>query len=514
MAVFRISSGRAVAVVLLATAFARPAKSAETFNLAEDAAAGRTWSVSADVTADGTFEFQAGPGSEKPTTHPVKLAATYRYAERRLPAAGRDADAYRAVRIYQTAESSVTVGGQASSMLLRPDRRKVVVRATRNGPDPFGLDGPLTSTEVELLPYPGDPLLLAALLPTSPVEVGQTWSPDPWVPAALAGLDAATEAKLTCRLEGVREKIATITFEGRVEGAARGATAETTFDGTLTFDTAAAALTAAELAQTERRSIGPLAPGMRLTLKATLRRSPTAAPIPDAVAAAVPAVPSADALRTEYRAPWGASLLFDRDWKQFHQTAQVLILRLLDDGSLVAQCNLSPVRGGKPGEPVDDRQFEADIRKSLGERLKEVTAIEELKTPEGLHFVRIRATGTVENTPRLWRYYLATAPDGRQAAFVVTFEPHNAERARRPRRPPRDGPSLRRRRTAERRAVGPAMPAASRFRSRMRIPRRTRPAGPDVSDDSPAGRRGQIVLPAFPGELSFASGSEARRGRR
>ena len=66
--------------------------------------------------------------------------------------------------------------------------------------------------------------------------------------------------------------------------------------------------------------------------------------------------------------------------------------------------------------------FQDDIRRSLGEQLTEITSAEEVKGHE-LSIYRVTARGKVKESDRVWRYYLVTAPDGRQAAFVVTVEP-------------------------------------------------------------------------------------------
>ncbi|HEX6985652.1 MAG TPA: hypothetical protein VF170_09755 [Planctomycetaceae bacterium] len=404
---------------------AAPLSAAETFSLREDPSAGATRSVVADVTGEGTFEFQPPEREAKPVTHPVTLKGSFRFAERRLPPAGRDEAAFRALRRFQEARSEIRVGGQTSVPRLRDERANVVARGTRKGVSSYSPDGPLTATEAELLPFPGDPLLLAALLPSREVTVGETWTPDAWVAPAMAGAEVSLNSKMTCRLESVRDGRATVRFDGEVEGATKGATSKTALSGTLGYDVAAAAVVAAELTHTEKRSIGPLAPGMSLTLKSVVQRTPAPADaaIADAETAAVPLDPPAEALWIEHAAPFGVTLAAERDWQVFHQTGQLVILRLLDQGGLVAQCNVAPAPKVKPGERTPERQFQEDIRRSLGEQLSEITAAEEIQNGTGLAVYRVTATGKVRESDRLWRYYLVTAPDGRQAAFVFTIEP-------------------------------------------------------------------------------------------
>ena len=91
-------------IVALASVWASTLFAAETFSLTEDTSSGRTYEVSAEVTGDGTFQFQAPEQGAAPVEHPVTLKAEFRYAERPLPPAGRHEAAYRSLREYEQAD--------------------------------------------------------------------------------------------------------------------------------------------------------------------------------------------------------------------------------------------------------------------------------------------------------------------------------------------------------------------------------------------------------------------------
>jgi hypothetical protein len=403
--------------------------SARTFRLADDPLSRQTWTIVAEVTGEGQFQFQPPEAAASPVTHPASVKASFHFEERRLLPSGREEAAFRALRRYHEAVSTIRVGGQTSVPALRNSRSQIVARATRQGVSTYSPDGPLTATELEILPFPGDPLLLAALLPGREVSVGETWTPDSWIGPAMAAAEVSLNAKMSCKLESVREGLATLRFEGTIEGATKGATSETRLAGTVTYHLQLATITSAEVTHTEKRSIGPLAPGMELTLTTHLRRAAAATEdaIGDAETASVPLEPPAEALRVEYPAQFGVTLACDRDWKIFHQTSQLLILRLLDHGGLIAQCNLAPAPRVQAGGRTPETQFQQDIRRSLGEQLTEIVAAEELVGFENSIY-RVIAAGKVKNVDRLWRYYLITAPDGRQASFVFTLDPADQRR--------------------------------------------------------------------------------------
>lgn len=397
---------------------------AEKFLLTEDSSSDVIRAYESRITGEGTLEFHPGPNADQPVTHPIKMVAAFRFAERRLPAAGRDDAAWRSIRQYDEAKSQIDVGGQTSLPSLRPERRTLVVTADRAGLLPYSPDGPLSSREVELLPSLGDPLLLAALLPDREVGVAESWTPPTWIGPAIAGTEVSFNSELTCRLLSVAQGLAKLSFDGKVSGATKGSTTETSLSGEFEFDLNTRAIVSAEVSQSEKRSIGPVTPGMTLTLKAKVRK---AADIPsDAISsvdvASIPLRPAVEDLTVEHTLPFSALLKGERDWLAVQQNGQLLVLRLLDHGGIVAQCNIAPAPKVLAGERTDERQFQADIRRTLGEQLSEIVTAEEVVGIENHRVYRVTALGKAEDTDMIWRYYLVAAPDGRQAAFAFTIE--------------------------------------------------------------------------------------------
>ena len=415
---------------VIALVAAAPLSAAETFLLTGTSNSGTTWLVVNEVTGKGTFEFQQGTGSDKPASHPIELTATFRHTERRLPSAGRDEAAYRSLRNYEVAKSEVRVGGQLSSPSLRNERSRIVVRIDGGLLSPWSPQGPLTPKELELLPSLGDPLLLSALLPDRAVAVGENWTPAAWVGPALAGAEVALNGQVNCQLDAVRDGKAIIRVTGKINVATKGATSETKLDGVLHYDLKSAAIANAELTQIEERSIGPLMPGMSLTLKSAVRRTPApaSAAFSDADLAAIPATPPTEMLRLEHLTSFGVALQCDREWMPFHQTGQLLVLRLLDRGGLIAQCNLTPAPTVTPGKRTSDQEFQEDIVRTLGDQLTKILSAEEVRLPSGPAIYRVTAVGSAGGAERVWKYYLVTAAGGQQAALVFTAEPATLDR--------------------------------------------------------------------------------------
>ena len=115
-------------------------------------------------------------------------------------------------------------------------------------------------------------------------------------------------------------------------------------------------------------------------------------------------------------------------WHVFQQTPQIAVLRLMDHGTFVAQCNLAPVRAANAGEHVPEQQFQNDIRTSLGKRLKTIEKAETIPTDDHRFLYRVTAIGEANKVPITWIYYLCAAPNGLQISFVFAVETALRER--------------------------------------------------------------------------------------
>ena len=116
-------------------------------------------------------------------------------------------------------------------------------------------------------------------------------------------------------------------------------------------------------------------------------------------------------------------LFHDRRWHLFHETPDVSILRRLEDGQLVAQCNISPVASAAPGRSTPRDEFVRDVRRTLGDRLNQVQKIETIPAANSTGgTLRVTASGVDHGLAMTWFYYLCTAPTGQQVSLVFAVE--------------------------------------------------------------------------------------------
>jgi len=408
---------------------------AERFDLQEEPGDSQIRSVNVELSVSGKI-FTA-PGPEKALQ--LAVEAQFEYSERRLPKGGREAESLRGIRYYEQARASIQAGGQISNTSLRNSQRLIVAHGQLAGIELFSPSGPLTYNELELLHVPGDSLAVLGLLPDSAVELDESWKAPAWVLPLVSGVEAVEKGEVTCRLESIKANVARIAFHGEIVGAAVGEVADIHVDGCLLYDRDQKLVSRIEVTQTEKRAIGAVSPGLDVIAKVGVMRgvAPRPARLTDQELSGLPLEPNAASRLLMLEAPaWNLRMYHDRRWHLFHQSSDVALLRLLDQGGFIAQCNIKKLPDAEPGQHVSEELFQADIRQTLGKNFQEIVQAEKLKLKDGLFVFRVVAVGSVdrpneknelESSPMQWIYYLVANSDGRQVSFVFSVDPRQAK---------------------------------------------------------------------------------------
>ena len=90
------------------------------------------------------------------------------------------------------------VASHDSGAELPPKQRLVVVHGERGGLQCYCPEQSMSRETVNLLELPGDPLILSALLPRTPVTPGAQWKAPEWTAQMLATLEAVDKVELNC----------------------------------------------------------------------------------------------------------------------------------------------------------------------------------------------------------------------------------------------------------------------------------------------------------------------------
>ena len=121
----------------------------------------------------------------------------------------------------------------------------------------------------------------------------------------------------------------------------------------------------------------------------------------------------------------GYQLLHRRNWQIMMDRGDLAVLRLVTDGDLVAQCNISKLEPPN-GPPLSLQQFGAEIQRALGDQFSQVVDSDE-SDQGGMRVLRIAVAGEVQELPIQWIYYHVATND-QALSLVFTLDTQMAER--------------------------------------------------------------------------------------
>lgn len=378
--------------------------------------------------AEGLYRPGPPPGSTAPTSEkaarPLTLKVETRFAfDERVLAVAEDGSTRRAARRVVQAASAINGEIRPLSATIRPAVMTLVVEARQDGPFALSPAGPLTRPELELVQGPGDPLALAALLPGKPVAPGDRWTVADAAARSVSGYDALASNRLGATLETLDDDEARVKLDGTIAGAALGGEGTMTCSGSFVFDRNAARVSRLDLTRAEVRKAGPVEAG--LDLQGTLGVTRVAGKVPkelaDAALAALSTEPDPALERLRFTSADGRyTLLHDRDWHTYWDDERVAVLKRVDRGELVGQCNLNVGPKVAPGRHQDLVQFRDDIRRALGPRFGQFLGFGNVDgAPAGGFRHKVEVRGREGDVGIIWYYYLVAGPEGDQ--LLVTF---------------------------------------------------------------------------------------------
>jgi hypothetical protein len=118
----------------------------------------------------------------------------------------------------------------------------------------------------------------------------------------------------------------------------------------------------------------------------------------------------------------GFELIHSRNWRVMVDRHDVTILRLIERGDLLAQCNASVLPDVKAGQQLTLESFQTDVQRALGESFGQVEEASQQMTEDGVRVLRAVVSGIVSEIPIQWTYYHLSNAKGQQAAIVFTLE--------------------------------------------------------------------------------------------
>ena len=117
-----------------------------------------------------------------------------------------------------------------------------------------------------------------------------------------------------------------------------------------------------------------------------------------------------------------ATLLHDRHWHTFWEDPKLIVLKRLDGGQVIAQCNLMVGPDAGKGRHQDPNQFRDDIRRALKQRFVQFLGAGEVDgNPAGGFRYKVGVQGREGELGIVWYYYLIASPEGDQLLATFTL---------------------------------------------------------------------------------------------
>jgi hypothetical protein len=304
----------------------------EPLRLQEDLRPGQQFQMSIRTELTGKMTLPAELTKDK---KPADLAltgnSTIDYVERILAWEPKSALG-RVLRLYRTMEFKRQVNGEALENALRPPVRRVVVARSDRIKTGFSPDGPLTFAEIDMLRGDMFTPVLLGLLPTKPVQVGETWKATTAAVRELTDLEQITGGELECSLGEIvhrqGQQYALVRFKGVVQGTGTEGTNRQKLDGFLHFDLTTSHLSHLFFNGTSWLLNAEGKPRGRIEGRYILHRKPTNAwELAEAALTGVALEPTMDNTRMLFSDPTiGVELTYPRHWTMRQADAKQVIL--------------------------------------------------------------------------------------------------------------------------------------------------------------------------------------------
>ncbi|MCB9939204.1 MAG: hypothetical protein H6823_13255 [Planctomycetaceae bacterium] len=376
------------------------------------------------VAIEVTGDLKLNADGKQVNRLPMRVSGTARYDERTLrPGSGNASK--RDARFYRDAKATIAIGDGRLEMGLNSNRRLIVAEADSSKVTLFSPLGPLTRDELELIQTQGNSSVLDRLAPAAPVALNTEWAHDPKDLAILLGLDAIHQTDIKSTLRQVENNVAIIDMAGKASGAIDGVASDIALRAKYNINLQSHRVTWLAMSVREDRAIGHATPGFDVTarVRVEVNEKATSLELTDSLLSELPLeLNSGSTLLRLASTLGGFALLHARDWQMMVDRHDVTILRMIEQGELIAQCNISSLPDLTAGKRVQLPEFQADIEKALGKNFGQFVEASQQKNESGHRVLRAVVSGLASELPIQWIYYHISDDTGRQTALVFAMD--------------------------------------------------------------------------------------------
>jgi hypothetical protein len=400
------------------------AAQAQTYSLAEPAQPSTFYRIQLSMALTGQLKVLV---DEQEKSLKETATASHEYVERILEA-GPDSTATRSARVYKEAKVAITVDGRQHDRGLRADRKFVAAQRLPEGVLISSPDGLLTREEADVTEH-FDTLSITGLLPASNVAVGDSWKVGNATVQALCHLQALSEQTLTCKLDQVKDDVATFSIAGTASGIDLGASVKTIVAASGRFDLKQHRLVDVDWRESDERGQGPVSPAAAVEVAVKVRRA-AIEPVNELSDIAVVPLLTRQAL-TDLETKDSKdrfALQYAREWYVVGRTDEHVVFRLMDRGEYVAQLTIAPWQKAAAGKHLSPDEVKSIVANSPGWSQDTLLKAEEIKLMTGQWAYLVAGEGELGNDRAVQYFYFIAGPEGDQAVLTFTMTPGQTQK--------------------------------------------------------------------------------------
>ncbi|MEZ6138370.1 MAG: hypothetical protein R3C53_26095 [Pirellulaceae bacterium] len=276
-------------------------------------------------------------------------------------------------------------------------------------------------------------MALELLLPVEPAKANQVWTINKDGAKCVFNLDAVHASTLTAKIVKVESGVATIEVVGLLEATAH--SVPTTLDIKGNFHaklgTQCAIVSWVGLVIKEKRNISQAEPGFAITARIRLIRAEAqgneltiGAPELQSLSQASD---SGQWLIRLQSSPGRYEMLADRRWTTYIDGGEEAILRMIENNTIIAQCNVHQLPKLDEGTQLTLEALQAEIKRSHGDSAKLLESSEKV-TSADLRLMRVVVSAEREEVPIQWIYCHLSDDKGRRVAMEFAMSGEYVER--------------------------------------------------------------------------------------
>jgi hypothetical protein len=373
---------------------------------------------------DGDIFVAGTQPNERAKQLPMKTIATMTYFQRLT---GSDKDP-QAIRFFENSKGNFNIEkGKVDSSVA--EKNRIVVARLKSIPGQrlqmASVMNALSQAEYELIKNPADPLTYKNLLEKKGVAIGDKWKTDNNALADFLSVDRILFNETQLLLKDVARNTARIYLYGKVDATIDDVATGLKVSGIFDVDLSSGLVTDVRLNMNEAREAGQVAAGFEGKSKIDIRLTKDGSCKHLSTNNLKQITKSR---RIKQKLQWSSdvgkfALQYDPRWRVIAAEQEAAVMRYIDDGDLMAQCDIVQLPSRPANNPLTLAGYKTEVEKIIRtEKSARIVDASEITTIQGLKALKVIVKGEEKSIPVQWIYYHVASKDGRRLTFVFTLE--------------------------------------------------------------------------------------------